>query len=78
MTPFIYEMFNARGHESDYLAKQLRAFNAKAVGEYTEPIPIGFVVREKDRIIAGAFGWLRWGWLYLDLAWVDESVPGVR
>lgn len=75
MIELTYEKLTSKGLESAYVTKQLRAFNSKIVGEYPDPAPIGFVVREKgsDRIIAGTFGWLKWGQLYLDLAWVDEE-----
>jgi GNAT superfamily N-acetyltransferase len=67
-----YKKITSKGFESEYLTKKLRDYNSKAVG-YNEPKPIGFVVYQDDQIIAGMFGFIKWGWLYLDIAWVKDE-----
>lgn len=37
--------------------------------------PIAVCANDTDDLMVGAiYGWLQWGWLFIDLLWVDESV----
>lgn len=69
------EEITAKGELTDFLGSKLREFNEAAIGKL-QAEPIGYVFREDDEIVGGMFGWLRLGWLYLDMAWVHESHRG--
>lgn len=76
MTSFSYELVETRGQFSDFLSQRLREYNASVLSGYVEPTPCGYLVREHEDIIAGVFGWFRFGWFHLDLAWVHEKHRG--
>jgi ribosomal protein S18 acetylase RimI-like enzyme len=54
----------------------LRKFNVERVGVYKSR-PFAVVAhREDGAFVGGMYGWLQWGWLYVDLAWVHEDYRG--
>ena len=54
----------------------LYAHNRKAVG-YRDLTPFSlFALNDKNEVIGGLLGESIWGWLLIDILWVDESVRG--
>jgi signal transduction histidine kinase/GNAT superfamily N-acetyltransferase len=52
------------------------AHNRKAVG-YRDLTPFSlFALNEKNEVVGGLLGESIWGWLLIDILWVDESVRG--
>lgn len=50
----------------------LQAFNITQAGEFPRQ-PLAVFARDGiGTIVGGAVGELHWGWLYIDLLWVDE------
>lgn len=67
---------NPGSDEIDELRMSLRAFNNKFAGEY-ERISLIHQVRDSEgALLGGAYGYISWGWLYIDLLWVDDSLRG--
>ncbi len=52
----------------------LLAFNVKHVGRAPQPASVNLFLRDgSGRVVGGLLGGWRWGWLYIDKLWVDES-----
>lgn len=72
MAELKFQKLAGKGPESEYLARRLREYNTQRIGFY-KPKELGLVVYEDDEIVAGMFGFIKWGWLYLDIAWVKND-----
>ena len=58
------------------IRQQLRAFNEAKIGVYKAK-PFAVMAHQADgTFVGGMYGWLQWGWLFVDLAWVDEDARG--
>jgi len=57
------------------IAGNLTAFNESDAGP-AERLPLAIIVREGDAIVGGISGYTGWGWLYVQLLWVDASQRG--
>jgi len=70
--------FHVLEHPHNHFVRSLRS----ALSQSHEPItgrisikPLGICVNDASgRTLAAICGWLEWGWLYIDILWVDESV----
>lgn len=68
--------------ERAVILANLRAYNdtqneAMRVGRANEDTPIHILVRdENDTIVGGLIAKTYWGWLYLDLLWLSDTVRG--
>lgn len=61
----------------DAVRRGLMAFNARTLGPREPEVPLAFVVRDADgEVRGGVVGETRWGWLAVDLLWVDEALRG--
>ncbi|MCQ2430830.1 MAG: GNAT family N-acetyltransferase [Clostridia bacterium] len=59
--------------ETDFIRASLTAFNDKAVGaDGHTPLELA-VYDEAGNVIAGLLGGTYWGWMYVDILWVDED-----
>ena len=59
--------------EIEYIRKALYQYNDEKVGADGHT-PIGIVEYDNDgNIIGGIIGGTYWGWLYIDILWVDEN-----
>ena len=59
--------------EIDFVRKALTQFNNECVGDDGHT-PLNLVEYDADgNIIGGILGGTYWGWLYIDILWVDES-----
>ncbi|MBD3610024.1 MAG: GNAT family N-acetyltransferase, partial [Gammaproteobacteria bacterium] len=56
------------------LRGQLMRYNQQQIGEHKLQNLGVFARDEHNRFLAGVYGWLQFGWLYIDLMWVDESL----
>lgn len=66
-------------HENDlaYVRKRLRAYNRVRAGKEFPYQQIAIFARDqKGTIVGGATGEVTWGWLYVDMLWVNEDHRG--
>jgi GNAT superfamily N-acetyltransferase len=54
----------------------LNSFNAGFVNEILHEKVASFVKDESDKVMGGILGDIKWGWLYVEGLWVDESLCG--
>lgn len=67
---------NPSKKDTDFVRESLMRFNEKAVGN-DEHTPLNIVEYDVDgNVIAGIIGGTYWGWLYIDILWVDEEHRG--
>jgi len=57
----------------DSIGKQLKAFNELQVGPYHREQYVVAAYDSQKRLLGGMVGYFCWGWLYIDIAWVEES-----
>jgi ribosomal protein S18 acetylase RimI-like enzyme len=55
--------------------RQLRAYNAKAVGKLDHRA-LAITARDKAKIVGLLTGYTAWGWLFVDTLWVSEGQRG--
>jgi len=70
-------IFHTLDHPHDHFIQSLRAslsnYNNTVAGD-SKLHPIAVCANDADDLTVGAiYGWLQWGWLFIDLLWVDES-----
>ena len=59
--------------EINYIRESLARFNEKLVGNDGHA-PLNIVeYNESGDVIAGLIGGTYWGWMYVDILWVDEK-----
>ena len=60
-------------NEIKYIRESLYAFNREIVGDDCHT-PINIIEYDADgRVIGGILGGTYWGWLYIDVLWVEET-----
>jgi GNAT superfamily N-acetyltransferase len=64
-------------HAVQELSERLFRFNQQRSGDPEFREFAVWVRGESGEIRGGATGWSRWGWLHLDVLWVDENCRGV-
>lgn len=57
----------------DSIGKQLKAFNEAKIGVYLREQYVVAAYDDQKTLLGGMIGYFCWGWLYIDIAWVDES-----
>ena len=62
--------------EVDFVVQQLRASNALHTGALPHKNLRLFVYDADGQIVGGLLGDAGWGWLHIDILWVDESYRG--
>ena len=64
---------NPSKNETDLIREALNRFNDEQVGA-DRHTPLNIVEYDSDgNIIAGLLGGTYWGWMYVDILWVDKS-----
>ena len=64
---------DASPHDVAAVQAGLMAFNVARIGPANEePVQV-FARDDRDRIVGGLLGHIRWRWLYVSKLWVDES-----
>jgi ribosomal protein S18 acetylase RimI-like enzyme len=64
---------NPTQDQIDLIGKSLKAYNESKVGPYQRRQVVVEAFDESDTFVGGVYGWLLWGWLYVDYLWVHES-----
>ena len=67
---------NPTENEIKFIRESLKQFNDKIVGDDCHT-PLNIVEYDNDgNMIGGIVGGTYWGWMYIDVLWVDESRRG--
>ncbi len=56
------------------IVKPLKQYNESKIGPYSLERVAICAYDQADKLIGGIYGWIAWGWLYIDDLWVDESM----
>ena len=64
---------NPSSDDLAYLSQQFRAFNDQQSGIFPSKELHLFAYSTDQQIIGGLTGDISWGWLHVDVLWVDES-----
>ena len=59
-----------------FILKQLRAYNRAQAGVHTEQKIAVYARNVTDKIVGGVTGEIHWGWLHVQMLWVDEVYRG--
>lgn len=62
--------------ETDFIYQQLRIFNTLHTGKLPRKSIRLFAYNPEGRVVGGLFGDVGWGWLHIDILWVDASYQG--
>lgn len=65
-----------RNEEFEALRLGLNGFNAGFIDDILRERIGAFVKDESDKVMGGILGDIKWGWLYVEGLWVDESLRG--
>ncbi len=60
--------------DSEFVRGQLLSFNTGHVGSDNHETLSVFARDKSDRLVAGLLGGTYWGWLHIDVLWVQESL----
>jgi ribosomal protein S18 acetylase RimI-like enzyme len=62
--------------EATYVSRQFREYNDSQAGSFPSKDIHLFAYAEDGQIVGGLFGDVSWGWLHVDVLWVDERYRG--
>lgn len=65
--------YNPSEEEINFVNKSLEEFNNKAVGPDNHELLNIVEYDDKGNVIGGILGGTYWGWMHLDILWVDEK-----
>ena len=65
--------FNPTDKEIDFVNHVLEDFNNKAVGPDNHELLNIVEYDDNGNVIAGILGGTYWGWMHIDILWVDEN-----
>ena len=65
--------YNPTEQEINFVNDALRQFNDEKVGDDNHQLLNIVEYDEKGNIIAGILGGTYWGWMHIDILWVDEN-----
>ena len=65
--------FNPTDKEIDFVNHALEDFNNKAVGPDNHELLNIVEYDDNGNVIAGILGGTYWGWMHIDILWVDEN-----
>jgi len=65
--------FNPSEEEIDYVNDALQRFNDKKVGPDNHVLLNIVEYDENKKVIAGILGGTYWGWMHIDILWVDDK-----
>ena len=69
----IIQKENPSEEEAAFIYGKLRSFNAAHTGELPRKSLRIFAYGQNQQIVGGLFGEVGWGWLHIDILWVDNS-----
>ena len=58
----------------DLIVRPLKQYNELRVGQYRREEVAVYAYDQIGQLIGGMHGWLLFGWLHIENAWVDESM----
>jgi len=64
---------NPSADDKKYISQQFLAFNDQQSGVFPSKDLHLFAYSPDQQIIGGLFGNISWGWLHVDVLWVDEA-----
>ncbi len=64
---------NPTNEEVDYINRSLMEFNDKKVGPDNHELLNIVEYDDNGKVIAGILGGTYWGWMHIDILWVDEK-----
>ena len=63
--------------DAHFVVESLREFNRARVGYDINHRPLAIFLRdESNAIVGGLLGGTYWGWLHVEILWIDESLRG--
>jgi ribosomal protein S18 acetylase RimI-like enzyme len=65
--------YNPKEEEINFVNKSLEEYNNTIVGPDSHKLLNIVEYNDKKEIIAGLLGGTYWGWLYINILWVDEN-----
>lgn len=65
--------FNPTKNEIDFVNDSLARFNDKKVGPDNHELLNIVEYDDEKNVIAGLLGGTYWGWMHIDILWVDEK-----
>ena len=68
--------FNPTQKEIDFVNDSLTRFNDKKVGPDNHELLNIVEYDDEKNVIAGLLGGTYWGWMHIDILWVDEKHRG--
>jgi ribosomal protein S18 acetylase RimI-like enzyme len=74
MKPVIRTIENPTLEQISLIRDPVKAYNKSKVGEHARQELTLYAYEEGGVLLGGIYGWFAWGWLYIDLLWVEESV----
>lgn len=60
-------------HDLQSLSAELFDYNVKQLGSEYHTKELLITAKHDNNLIAGLYGWLRFGWLYIDRLWVSDK-----
>ena len=67
---------DADPRDREFISRKILDYNTDQVG-YNDTRRLTFFILDRDeRIVGGITGYTHWGWLAVDMLWVDEDLRG--
>jgi GNAT superfamily N-acetyltransferase len=73
MNLFYEKILRPEPVQVEQLRTPLKAFNESQLGNYDAETILVTARSEQGELHGAVYGWLQFGWLYIDLLWVDEA-----
>ena len=73
MTIQFEEILKPDAEQFEPLRNALKAFNESQLGDYSAETIIVKAYTEQGQMCGAVSGWLQFGWLYVNMLWVDDS-----
>lgn len=58
------------------LRAALTRYNQSVTGEARQQLLAVCANDKAERTVGAVYGWIQWGWLYIDLIWIEETLRG--
>ena len=69
----IVQQDNPSAEETEFIYGQLRQHNAAHTGQLSRKSLHIFAYGADQQVVGGLFGDIGWGWLHIDILWVDDA-----
>ncbi len=73
MTILFEEFVQPDAEQVEPLRTALKAFNESAIGEYGATTIMVAAHGDDGKLLGAVYGWLQFGWLYVNMLWVDDA-----